>query len=53
MSDHVDLSGEFGLRHVGGLAQVDQFIGTGLEHINDDTSRLTFPIAIGVRFRFP
>jgi len=52
VSNQVDLTGEVGLRHVGGLAQVDQFIGTGLEDINDDTGRLTFPITFGVRYRF-
>jgi hypothetical protein len=31
---------------------VDQFLGTGLETINNDTARLTFPLVVGVRFRF-
>ena len=52
VAPQIDLSGQIGLRHVGGLSQVDQFVGTGLETINNDTGRLTFPIAIGVRFRF-
>ena len=51
-SPMVDLTAEFGLRHVGGLADVDQFQGTGLETINNDSARLTFPIVVGVRFRF-
>jgi hypothetical protein len=51
IADHVDLNAQVGLRHVGGLAQVDQLIGTGLEEINNDTGRLTFPIVVGVRFR--
>jgi hypothetical protein len=52
VSEYVDVSGQIGLRHVGGLSQVDQFVGTGLQDINNDTGRLTFPIGIGVRFHF-
>jgi Outer membrane protein beta-barrel domain len=52
IADRLDLNGQFGLRHVGGLAQVDQFVGTGLENINHDTGRLTFPLRVGVRLRF-
>jgi Outer membrane protein beta-barrel domain len=48
----VDLSAQVGLRHVSGLAEVDQLIGTGLDEINNDSGRLTFPIVVGVRFRF-
>jgi hypothetical protein len=48
----MDVWGQFGLRRVGGLSQVDQFIGTGLDDINNDTSRLTVPFSVGVRFRF-
>jgi hypothetical protein len=48
----VDLNAQIGLRRVSGLAKVDQFAGTGLEEINNDTARLTFPIVVGVRFRF-
>jgi len=50
--DQVDLTTQLGFRHVGQLSQVDQLVGTGLEKINDDTARLTFPIAVGVRYRF-
>jgi hypothetical protein len=52
VSSSVDVTAQVGLRHVGGLSQVDQFAGTGLEDINNDTGRLTFPIGIGVRFHF-
>ena len=48
----MDLNAQFGLRRVSGLAEVDQFIGTGLDEINNDSARLTFPIVVGVRFRF-
>ena len=52
VAEQVDLNAQIGLRHVSGLSEVDQLVGTGLEEINNDTARLTFPIVIGVRFRF-
>jgi len=52
VAEKVDLSAQVGLRHVSGLAEVDQLIGTGLDEINNDSGRLTFPIVVGVRFRF-
>jgi opacity protein-like surface antigen len=52
VAEQVDLNAQIGLRHVSGLSEVDQLVGTGLEDINNDTGRLTFPIVIGVRFRF-
>ena len=35
-----------------GLAQVDQLFGTGLETINDNSARWTFPFMTGVRVGF-
>jgi hypothetical protein len=52
IASKLDFNAQLGLRHVGGLAQVDQFIGTGLDNLNDNSARLTFPIVVGVRFRF-
>jgi hypothetical protein len=52
VAEQADVTAQIGLRHVGGLAQVDQLVGTGLEKINNDSARLTFPIVVGVRFRF-
>jgi Outer membrane protein beta-barrel domain len=52
VAEHVDLNAQAGLRHVSGLAEVDQLVGTGLADINNDTGRLTFPIVVGVRLRF-
>ena len=52
VAEQVDVSAQFGLRGVSGLAEVDQFVGTGLDNTNNDTGRLTFPIVVGVRFRF-
>jgi hypothetical protein len=48
----LDVSAQIGLRHVGGLPEVDQLTGSGLSDINNDSARLTFPIVAGVRFRF-
>ena len=52
IAEKIDLNGQFGLRHVGGLSEVDQLVGTGLDDLNSDSARLTFPIVVGVRFRF-
>ena len=52
VAEHVDLTGQLGLRRVSGLAEVDQLVGTGLEDINNDSARLTFPVVLGLRFRF-
>lgn len=41
-----------GLRYVGGLSEIDGLVGTGLENTNDDSSRWTLPLTVGVRFRF-
>jgi hypothetical protein len=52
VTDSVDVSAQIGLRHVSGLRDVDQFVGTGLEEIDDNSSRLTFPLTVGLRFKF-
>ena len=52
IAELVDLNAQIGLRRVSGMSEVDNLVGTGLEDINNDTSRLTFPIVVGVRFRF-
>ena len=51
-SDRLDFTGQFGLRHVSGLQTVDQFVGTGLEAVSNDTARLTFPVVVGLRYHF-
>lgn len=50
IADKVDFNAQLGLRHVGGLADVDQLVGTSLAALNDDSARLTFPIVVGLRF---
>ncbi|MGE5815745.1 MAG: hypothetical protein ACM36C_14750 [Acidobacteriota bacterium] len=52
LADQMDLTTQVGLRHVSGLSDVDQFEGTGLDDINNDSGRLTFPLVVGVRFHF-
>lgn len=52
IASQVDLNAQVGLRRGSGLSEVDQLIGTGLDEINNDSARLTFPIVIGARFRF-
>ncbi len=48
----LDVSAQFGLRSTSGLSEVDQLVGTGLDDINSDSGRLTFPVVVGLRFRF-
>jgi hypothetical protein len=52
VAEQLDLTAQLGLRHVSGLSEIDQLAGTGLETINNDSGRLTFPIVVGVRVRF-
>jgi hypothetical protein len=51
-TEQIDLNAQFGLRHVSGLSEVDDLVGTGLQDINNDSGRLTVPIVVGLRFRF-
>ena len=44
--------GQLGLRYVSGMAEVDDLVGTGLETINDKSSRWTLPFVGGIRMRF-
>jgi len=51
-SDRVGLFVQMGLRWMTGLAEVDDLVGTGLDTINDKSSRWTVPFLVGVRYRF-
>ena len=44
--------GQLGLRYISGMAEVDDLAGTGLETINDKSSRWTMPFVAGARMRF-
>jgi hypothetical protein len=52
VSDRVGAYGQIGLRWMSGLSEIDNLAGTGLETINDDSSRWTLPIVVGMRVRF-
>ena len=52
LNPRLDLNAQIGIRHVSGLSEVDQFEGTGLEDINNDSGRLTIPFIVGVRVKF-
>jgi len=52
IAKQLDFNAQLGLRHVGALGEVDQFNGTSLSAISNDSARLTFPIVVGLRFRF-
>jgi hypothetical protein len=52
ISDRLDLYGQFGVRWLSGMSEVDGLAGTGLEKINDNSSRWTLPLVVGLRARF-
>jgi hypothetical protein len=52
LSERVDVNGQIGFRYNSGLSQIDAFQGTGLEGINDKSSRWTMPISVGLRYNF-
>jgi hypothetical protein len=52
ISGHFGAYGQVGLRWMSGLSEIDNLAGTGLETINDDSSRWTLPIVLGMRVRF-
>jgi hypothetical protein len=51
-SEHVGFFAQMGLRWVSGMTEIDDLAGTGLESINDKSSRWTLPIVGGVQFKF-
>lgn len=52
ITDRVGGFVQIGIRYVSGLADVDNFVGTGLDEINDNSSRWTLPFLIGVQVEF-
>jgi hypothetical protein len=52
MNPRVGLYGQLGLKWLSGMSDVDNLAGTGLETINDSSSRWTVPLVFGVRARF-
>lgn len=51
VTDGMGVYGQLGLRWMSGLSAIDD-LGGGLESINDDSSRWTMPIVIGLRAQF-
>jgi hypothetical protein len=51
-AEQVGVFAQLGLRWVSGMSEVDSLEGTGLETINDKSSRWTVPFLVGVRARF-
>ena len=52
LASQFDVFAQVGLRYVTGMSEVDGLVGTGLENINDKSSRWTVPFIVGVRLRF-
>jgi hypothetical protein len=49
---HLGFFGQLGLRWMSGMAEIDDLQGTGLDDINDKSSRWTLPFVGGARIRF-
>jgi hypothetical protein len=52
VSPRMGVFSQIGIRYVGGMSEVDDLQGTGLETINDKSARWTMPFLVGVRGRF-
>lgn len=52
LNDRFDVNGQIGFRYNSGLSAIDAFADTGLEKVNDKSSRWTMPIMFGVRVKF-
>jgi hypothetical protein len=52
VNDRFDVNGQLGFRYNSGLSQIDALVGTGLEDVNDKSSRWTMPITFGIRVKF-
>lgn len=52
INDRFDVNGQIGFRYNSGLSKIDAFVGTGLEEVNDKSSRWTMPIMFGLRMKF-
>ena len=48
----VGFFGQLGLRYMSGMSEIDDLVGTGLEDINNKSSRWTLPFVGGVRIGF-
>jgi hypothetical protein len=48
----VSFFGQLGLRWTSGMSEIDDLVGTGLDNINDKSSRWTLPFIVGIRYQF-
>lgn len=51
-TESVGLYTQLGVRYLTGMADVDQFVGTSLDTINNNSARWTMPFLVGVRLGF-
>jgi hypothetical protein len=52
LTERIALDGRIGLRYVSGLSDVESSSFTGLDDVNDGSSRWALPVTIGVRYAF-
>ena len=52
LNDRFDLNGQLGFRYNSGLSAIDALAGTGLEEVNEKSSRWTMPLTLGIRMKF-
>jgi hypothetical protein len=52
VAKQVDVFTQLGLRFVSGMSEVDNLVGTGLDTINDNSSRWAMPFSVGLSVRF-
>jgi hypothetical protein len=52
LNDRVSLDARLGLRYMSGLSDAGGPLVTGLDDVNDGSSRWTLPLTVGAKFRF-
>jgi hypothetical protein len=52
LTDRVSLDARLGLRYVSGLGEVENSAFSGLDDVNDGSSRWTLPLTVGAKVRF-
>jgi opacity protein-like surface antigen len=52
LNDRFSLDARLGLRYVSGLADVEDAVFSGLDDVNEDSSRWTVPLTVGAKIRF-
>jgi hypothetical protein len=52
LTSRLFVDGRIGLRYTSGLSDVNDALFTGFDDVNNDSSRWTLPITVGLRFQF-